>query len=368
MDRVVRKQGARFAAMACVLIVGLMPLRAHADGAKAAAAMAQQAIRAYESGDHVRAAQLYVNAWRTDPKTPAYLYAAARAEHAGDQLERAEAHYREFIAVAGADVAMVAKANGFLKDLREGQAGTMERDADRAARSENWKLAAQLYLDAHELAPDRATLLFRAAMANESLGDFGLAESQFRAYLATSDPNAKGRKEAQIHLDQLERKLHAKQDVPRPAPPPEPTVVAKPAPPPAQSVVATRAAPVTSIVAPGPADGAQSRLPEWSSLGGGAALGIAAGVLYAMAGGQRSDLATALATKDASGQIVGTSRTAALQERSSIESKEMTAYVLGGAGVAAIGAGVWLWLRHSPGNVAVVPGPGDIGIAIALHR
>lgn len=341
--------------------------------------MAQQAIRAYEAGDHVRAAQLYVNAWRTDPKTPAYLYAAARAEHASDQLERAEAHYREFIGVAGANAAMVAKANGFMRDLREAQAGAKERDGDRAARGENWKLAAQLFLDAYELAPNRATLLFRAAVANESSGDLALAESQFRSYLRASDPSAKAYKEAEIHLEQLARKPQAKQEAAKPVPPPEavvapqttptpaPAVVAKPLPP-AESVVVARPVPQPLIAAPVPVVSPPSRIPAWSALGGGVALGIGAGVLYALAGGQRSDLDKALKTRAATGEIIGISRASALQEKSSIESKETMSIVLGSLGVAAVGVGAWLWLRHPRGQVAVLPGPGDVGISVAFER
>lgn len=385
MTRFARTQRALITAMACALVLGALP--AHADGARAAAAMAKQAIRAYEAGDHVRAAQIYVNAWRTDPKTPAYLYAAARSEHASDQLERAEAHYREFIVAPGAGAALIAKAEGFLKDLREARSGAKERDAARAARDENWKLAGQLYLDAYGLAPDRASLLFRAAMANESSGDASLAEGQYREYLRTGGPGAADRKEAEIHLEQLTRKSRPRPETPQPRPPPaiaqvaplaEPNDAAKPDGRPESAVTPTSQAPpaptvvsqadsALSTVTSGPTTSGP-RVAAWSSLGGGVALGIAAGIVYALAVSQRSDLDKALASRDASGQIIGISRDAALEEKSKIEFKKTTAAVLGGTGLAAVGVGVWMWLRHPPGKMAIGPGPGDVGLAIRFER
>ena len=233
--------------------------------------MAQQAIRAYESGDHVRAAQLYLNAWRADPKTPSYLYSAARAEQASDQPDRAEAHYREFMGKPGADAALIAKANGFLKDLRQARLNAKAGDADQAAHSAN----------------------------------------------------------------------------------PE-----------------TTAAPPVLVAAPQPAPegAAPLHLAAWTSLGSGAALGIASAVVYLLAANQRSELDKALATRDASGLIVGTTHAAAVAQTSSIDAKRTASLVLGSVGVAAIAAGVWLWLREPPESVAIVPGPGDVGIGIAFRR
>ena len=49
------------------------------DRAKTSAkSMAEQAGKAYESGDFQRAALLYYNAWQTDDDASDYLFAAAR--------------------------------------------------------------------------------------------------------------------------------------------------------------------------------------------------------------------------------------------------------------------------------------------------
>ena len=134
--------------------------------AKTAVTMMQQAAKAYEAGDFVKAAEWYGKAWRLDP-LPAYLWALARAEHLGAMFEPATEHYRQFIALPGADLAKVAKAQQYLLEAEAELITAQTRAAETAMQSGKPALAAELYLNALKVMPTRLDLLFKAAVAEQ---------------------------------------------------------------------------------------------------------------------------------------------------------------------------------------------------------
>ena len=110
--------------------------------AKTAVTMMQQAAKAYEAGDFVKAAEWYGKAWRLDP-LPAYLWALARAEHLGAMFETATEHYREFIALPGADPAKLAKAQQYLLEAQTELIKVQTRAAETAVQTGKPAVAAE---------------------------------------------------------------------------------------------------------------------------------------------------------------------------------------------------------------------------------
>jgi len=125
------------------------------DGKKTAMALAQQAAKAFEAGNMERAALAYLEAWHSDGTEPNYLYGAARAEQSAGLRERAEEHYRQFVALPKADPARVSKAQGYLTEFDGVRADEKVQAGDRAANRGEWRVAAAAYSEAWQLRPDR---------------------------------------------------------------------------------------------------------------------------------------------------------------------------------------------------------------------
>ena len=149
----------RLGVLAALLFVALSAPAWAIDSARTAVTLVQQAAKSYESGDFVKAADLYQKAFRLDP-SPAYLWALARSEHLAGLNEGAIEHYHQFIANPGAETARVPKAQAYLADVEQEVNKTRLREADAASRSGNPALAAELYLQANKTAPTRLDWLF----------------------------------------------------------------------------------------------------------------------------------------------------------------------------------------------------------------
>lgn len=119
--------------VATLALAGAPPVWA-IDAGRAGANMARRAAVAYESGEYKRAAQLYLDAYRTDPSQPAYLFGCARAEMVAGDTWAAEGHFEEFLAQPSGDRGRSQKAEAYLAELR------VHNAPSRARRVTGWVL------------------------------------------------------------------------------------------------------------------------------------------------------------------------------------------------------------------------------------
>ena len=339
-----------------VLLLGssaATPAFAALDPVRAARAMAEQGTKAYESADFARAAQLYHEAFRTDPSQTVYLYSAARAEHVGGQLDRALQHYQQFAQTAGANAGLATKANAYIDEVHRAQVDAQVQEAEGAARARHHSAAAQFFLAAYAAASDRPELLFKAAVAEELAGETQGARQHYREYLEKAPADASDRGLAKVKLAGLD---HGAEPEPARAPTPTAPVAA-----PAAHQAASSHMPVTVAQTPPSA----SRWQAWTVLGGGVAL-LAGGVgIFASTLADSSALQSQLAQKDG-GKISGTTYAAATSQASSINQTRAISGVMAGVGLAATGVGTWMLLR-APEKVALVPGPALAGVGLAMR-
>lgn len=352
------------ALMCCATPIGSSPAMA-ADSAKFATTIARQAMAAYQAGDFPRAGQLYLQAYKADPKAE-YLYAAARAEQLAGVFVPAVEHYRKARDLPDLDPALRAKCIAYVAEILAAQAESKAAEAEKAMRQGELRLAAQLFHDAFALAPGRWDWLFKAAMAEQAAGDLEAAERDYAAYVQHAPDQAEDRKQAQVRLETLRR--------PAPLPvaetkkPPQPATGPEPTAPPAEVTPVTAptaaAGAVPAVVRAPQAEPAIERWLAWSAVGGGLALVAGGLALYAAQGEERATLDSAMAhQKD--GKITGIGYDAYSAQRDSLNSAYRNAALLSGAGVVAGGLGVWLLLREPVKTVQVGPGPGGPGLSLA---
>lgn len=84
-----------------------------------AAAISVVAHSKSNSKDYPLCAELYHQAYVLDPNNLGYLYSAARCEHKGELLERAEKHYRVFLQRSPEDTSLARRAKNHLKVVIE---------------------------------------------------------------------------------------------------------------------------------------------------------------------------------------------------------------------------------------------------------
>jgi len=341
------------------------------DQLKAAGNIARQAAMAFEQGDHVRAAQLYLQAYATDPNTADYVYGAARAEHIGGKLGVAEQHYVAFLEKVTSGT-RADNARKYLGELRAGQADTKISEAERAERQGKFGLAAQLFRTARTLVPTRWDCLIREASAREQAGEKAEAITLLELYLRDAPKDAADRDEAGARLASLKPKTDpgksaAAAKVAEPAKPAsavarQPEAAKTPSADPAKNAAT---APQVAKAQPPEPDRMLAQVVAWSVAFVGVAAG-ATGIIEAVdAANMRADLDAKLAQR--SGKITGISYSEAVARDKDIESQRTTAWVLGGVGVAAAATGGWLlWraYRTEPAKVSVLP-LGD-GVVVTL--
>ena len=333
--------------------------------AKTAVTMMQQAAKAYEAGDFVKAAEWYGKAWRLDP-LPAYLWALARAEHLGAMFEPAAEHYRQFIALPGADLAKVAKAQQYLLEAEAELITAQTRAAETAMQSGKPALAAELYLNALKVMPTRLDLLFKAAVAEQMAEQWQAALAHFEDYLARAPVDAPDRVQAVARQGWLRQKLGLAPQAIAPAPairlpvakpakipepaveqpkPVQPSVVVK-----GPSPIPTRA--VDTVVVQKPAE--RPTWPGWTLIGSGAAL-VGGGIVLLVGG--RSDAAAVNASQQhGPGEPISSlTYDQAAAQVSSANMRMGVGAALAGAGVAAAGVGAWLLLKTDDRHAMVLP-------------
>lgn len=342
------------------LLLVFLSLPATAFGqvnAKTAVTMMQQAAKAYEAGDFVKAAEWYGKAWRLDP-LPAYLWALARAEHLGAMFEPATEHYREFIALQGADPAKVAKAQQYLLEAQTELIKAQTRAADTAVQTGKPAVAAELYLNAWKVMPTRLDLLFKVAMAEQMAEQWQSALAHFEDYLARAPVDAPDRVQAVARQGWLRQKLGLAPQAIAPAPairqpvvespkPIQPSIVVKV---PSPSPSPTRA--VETVVVQKPAE--RPTWPGWTLIGSGAAL-LGGGIVLLVGG--RSDAAAVNASQQhGPGEPISSlTYDQAAAQVSSANMRMGVGAALAGAGVAAAGVGAWLLLRTDERHAMVLP-------------
>ncbi len=307
------------------------------DRAKSALSMAKNATAAYEAGDHDRATQLYLDAWHSDPTTPAYVYGAARAQHVAGHLDVAEKYYREFLAAVGGhqpspeDSRRAGQAQKYLEEIASGRIDAMIREADEHAKANRLALAAHLYADAAERRPGEPVLLYRAGRTYFQIGDKELARDYLARFVKLCAESTPERGQAQAYLADLAAKEQTLQ---------------KPA-------IGPQAVPGESL----------GRSTGWWLTGGGSVLALAGVGLYAWATVDRQSLDKDLGLVN--GHVTGKITFDQAHERAaSIAGRRNTGYSLLGVGVAVAGYGVWRLISHSE-RIAVTPGPVPAGMGVA---
>ncbi len=306
-----------------------------ADPDKLAASLARQAVQADDGGDPARAAQLYLEAFRTDPTQPNYLYAAARAELSAGQKTQAEEHFEQFLTLADSGTDRADKARAYLADLRGSRAEGDEAAAERAVATSNWAEASKRYEALWVQAPTRWSALFKAGQAAQQAGDKERAGDLLRQYLRDAPKSAADRPEA-------EDCLHRLGDQPKRA----------------QAPVAVQS------------DGEAAtggHAVAWTVLGTGLALAVGGaglllfGVTEAHALNQDLKLADGYVTADIS-------HAQAQARADAIGMHQTLGAGLAVAGVAAAGVGTWLLLREpdapAKARLSLAPGPAWTGLAL----
>ncbi len=303
---------------------------------KAAASLARQAGQVEDGGDAKRAAELYLEAFQTDPTQPNYLYAAARSEMNAGKVREAEEHFEQFLTLADTGTDRADKARAYLADLRGSRAETKESAADRAAAAGRWQEASKLYEELWNQMPTRWSALFKAGQAAQEAGDKERARELLRQYLNESPTSAADRPEADDRLRRL-----------------------------AASGEAKSAAPVG--VSGQAESGSGGRVLGWTLLGTGVAMlgGGAALLLY----GVSQERALNQELKLVDGFVTADMTHAQAQSRADAIGQHQTIGVgLAAAGVVAAGFGTWLMLREPDkqptSRVSVAPGPGWTGVSL----
>ena len=166
-----------------------------------AEAIARQAVAAFEAGDFARAAQLYRSAASQDATHLEYIFGAARSEHIGGRTLDAEVLYEQFLKDARhSDPKRVQKAKQYVAEIRAARGMTHAMEAETAFKSGDSSLAAQLWLDAFQLAPTRWEFLFQSAVAAKAAGRDADATSRIQSYLASAPSDAPDRAQAKLRL------------------------------------------------------------------------------------------------------------------------------------------------------------------------
>ena len=302
-----------------------------ADPAKTAASMAKQAAKALEAGDAAKAAALWFEAHRTDPKKLEYLAAAAGAALKAGQSERAEELYRALLALPGVDATNADRATAGLKEARRVRGDAKAAEAEAAAAGGDPATALKKWLEAYGIDGERHGWLARAALAAHRAGDPS-AKDLLDRYGRTAPPDAPERAE----VDPVLAKLRADE----------------------AAALARAATPAD--------DGGGSNWIGHAVGWSGVALAGAGLTVWLIANVDRAALDDKLAQKDSvTNQIIGIAKNDARAEADRIAGSKTMAAALGGAGVAAAAAGAWLVLREPAAQVMVVPGPDGRGVGVA---
>lgn len=298
-------------AAAALALALFAPSSAHAlDASKAALAMAKNGQVAYEAGQHERAMEYFLQAWQADPTRPAYVFSAARAAHVAKKLDRAEQYYREYLAASDKDNRYVDRAKAYLEDLAVQRVDLKISAAEDAEKAKQYLVAAKLYGDALQMAPQRLHLMIaqgRALFRGKAMDD---AEKVFREYLAKAPPELDERKDAEANL--------------------------------AEIAEARRKPPPLPVVEPFPVN----KVAGWSAAGLGVAAGVTGAVLFAIGKSKEAELKDGTSKVNANVQYYAITYTQAKGLADSASSMQTVGAALGLGGAAIAGFGAYWALTH----------------------
>ena len=309
------------------LLLLLCATVAEADSSKQAAGMANSAKNAYEAGDHQRAMDLFLQAWKIDKNQPAYIYSAARAAHIAKKLDLAEQYYREYLAQATADPRVAEKANDYLREIARERLDAKVAEGEDAERNKLFELAIRIYDDVLKSDPSRQSMQLFKGRALLRGGKLDEAEVALREYKSNAPGDAPGLKDADAYLAQIdESRRRAFNPANGLA---DANVVAGPPPKPL---------PVNNIVG-------------WSLVGAGGIAGVVGVVQLARAIKARSDLDALVTPRNSLGRIYQVSYDDAAAQSASIASLRTQAAILGSAGLVTAAFGAWwVWRFGETGD------------------
>lgn len=209
--------------------------------------------------------------------------------------------------------------------------------------------AAARFAEAYGLS-NKPDMLFNAARMYQMGGKYDKAQALFKQYLKVSK-DEEGKAQAEAHLMAIETALveQKKAEKPMPAGPAPESVTPKPR-------IDTPAGPETTVSVERPAPDT-NRWITWTSLGAGAALGIASGIQLWRAEGIISDAKNMNLAPDGSEKTF----TAKGEEASDLRTTSM---LLGGVGVALVGYGAYRFFTEptaTESDLVVAPMAGKNG-------
>jgi tetratricopeptide (TPR) repeat protein len=339
-----------------------MPAASALDAVKAAANMARKAAAAFEEGDHLKAAGLYLQAYASDPDTPEYIYGAARAEQVGGKLDLAEQHFVAYLAKPNA-TNRVENAKKFLGEVRSAKAEQRSSAADTAEKAGDLPLAAQLYADCRALAPVRWDCQFHEAVARRKLGERDAGERDhaillLKQYLDQTPETAPDRGQARVLLNALTSPSA-----------PDSSMIGKATPEPPKAKPDTPIVVAPGPESPKPVEMQTAKVVAWSTLGGGVALGLVGLGFVVKAAVDRGELNSKLDAATPSGYIEGITYADAKAAAATNHNRTIAGSVMAGVGLAAAGVGTWLVWRAYPDyrkttTMSVVPGLGEAYVVV----
>ena len=298
------------------------------------------AQKEFDAANFERAGQLFLEIWRQDKTLPPALYNAARAWHLAGKLDKADALYREYLALPGIEAAARSKIDEHLADLRLRRSEAYADDAAQAEKAANFALAVRLWGEALQIQPRPAWLL-RRARAEHLAGNAEAATKGYDRYLELATETAPERADALRWRAELQ-----------PSAPAAPKALGTTAP----SLPSEAGATAYQRLETAP-----DRTLAWILTGGGAAVGLAgAGLYLATLSDQAAHEASLEARTD--GKFSGTAYEDAKASADAINGRVRLAWAVGGAGAVAAGVGAWMLLK-TPGKVAVAPVPGGAIVA-----
>lgn len=232
-----------------------------------------------------------------------------------------------------AAIALTVALPAYADDPRQ-QALELSKDALNAYLAGEFARAERLYGEAYRLAPQEHLYLYNAARAAERAGHLDAAERMYDDYLRRADPGQAEVAKARHHLAEL-RAAHQPLPEPRKPPPKQP--------------------------------GAGRGAAGLGLLITGGVVAVGGGVLLGTAAGDQSELNARLAQVDAKGNIIGISHGDAVARQSRINTSEYIGWAMLGVGAAAAVAGGVLMGTAPDQRVSVGPGPGGVGLQVALR-
>lgn len=168
--------------------------------------LASQAKQALELGDHDRAANLYLGAFKQDPTQTVLVFNAARVLHLGRRIDRAEETYRIFLALPDIDAGLAESARQYLEEIRLSRADERALEAQQLGQQGRFAEAAAAWRNAFRIAQHRVVYLLRAARAQRLSSAPQLAVADYQDYLARATDGAE-RQEARDELAMLQDSL-----------------------------------------------------------------------------------------------------------------------------------------------------------------